>query len=610
MATPIRRTPWHVHCCVRREMPGRTRATAWDAAYEAERGAAIAWRTRWAAALCVLCLVVACADVALARPEAEALRLKFLGVFLALSVGIGLATLSPVGRRHPRPIAVAFGIGITLTLSVYGRMIPDGIAITVAALCATVMGLAILVPWGAVPQAILGGAVVVVYGGLWLGSLGDSSALLSMVVSASLVGVVGAAHLDRYRRTCYVQAWQQARLAAFGHELTEQAQPSDVAARLLAHAGTLIPADVCLVAQVTSAADGSRVVRVTHAGGDAPALAEQFLGFEVPCDSPLLADVFGRGVLSMPGDASDSELGRVFALQPDVRALYLALQRGIERLGVIVWTRRWPFADMERELAERLADPAALALQTARLLADLRETSRLKSEFVSTVSHELRTPLNVILGFADMARDPGFEPAERMRCLDRIEAAGRELLTLIESTLEVGKLEAQRSPVRIETVRLPAFWADLGQTCAAIPRQEGVRLEWGGPVPNLTISTDPHKLRVIIRNLVGNALKFTPQGHVRAALHVAGDRLVVSVADTGIGIRPEDQQVIFEMFRQGDGSDARRFGGTGLGLYIVRRFAEQLGASIELESAPGRGATFRVALPVVPAGDQHARRAA
>jgi signal transduction histidine kinase len=591
-------------------MQRRKPATAWDAAYEAERDAAIVWRTRWAVALCVLCLMVACADVALARPTAEGLRLKFLAAFLALSTGIGIATLLPAGRRNPRPIAVAFGVGIVLTIDVYSLMVPNGIAIGGASLCAAVMGLAILVPWGAVPQAIVGLVAVAAYGSLWLTSGADTSALLSIVVSASIVGVVGASLLDRYRRTAYVQAWQQTRVAALGHELAEQEQPSDVAARLVSHATALIAADICLVAQASPTSEGPRMLRVTHVGGAVPALAEQLVGFEMSSDSPLVGDIVARGVLSMPADAPDSELGRILANQPEVRALYVALQRGAEVLGVVAWIRRRDFAEAERQLVARLADPAALALKTVRLLSDLRESSRLKSEFVSTVSHELRTPLNVILGFADMARDVGFDPPERERCLSRIETAGRELLTLIESTLEVGRLEASRSPVRIETIRLPAFWSDLGHTCATIPREQAVRFEWASDVPDVAIATDPHKLRVIVRNLVGNALKFTTHGHVRAGLQMEGDRLIVSVADTGIGIRAEDQQVIFEMFRQGDGSDARRFGGTGLGLYIVRRFAEQLGATITLDSTPGRGATFHVALPVVPANDERARRAA
>src|SRR6185369_5692019 len=101
----------------------------------------------------------------------------------------------------------------------------------------------------------------------------------------------------------------------------------------------------CLIAQLAPGADGPRVLRVTHVGGAAPTLGEQFVGFEIPCDSPLLVDMLGRGVLSMPADAPDSELGRVLALQADVRALYVVLQRGQEVLGVMAWTRRRRFAE-------------------------------------------------------------------------------------------------------------------------------------------------------------------------------------------------------------------------------------------------------------------------
>jgi signal transduction histidine kinase len=592
-------------------MRRRQPATAWDAAYGVERDATIVWRLRWAVWLCVLCLVVACTDVAMARPEAGALRLKFLGAFLGLSFIVGLTTLLPDGHRNPRPLAVVFGLGIILTLDLYGLAIPHGIAITGAALCATVMGLAILVPWGTGAQSIVSATAVAAYGGLSLLGNDDTSALFSIVLSGSLVGIVGASLLDRYRRGSYVQAWQQERLAALGHDLAQQEHSSDVAARLVFHATALIPADVCLVAPLVPSTDGGpRVLRVTHVGGAKPALAEPLRGLELPCDSPIVADILRRGVLLMPTEAPASDLGRIIAAQPDVHALYAALVCGAEVLGVLSWIRHRPFAPAERQLAAHLAEPAALALNTVRLLTDLRESSRLKSEFVSTVSHELRTPLNVILGFAEMARDVAFAAPERAVCLDRIEGAGRELLTLIESTLEVGRLEASRSPVRIESVRLAAFWTELGLTCTTIPRNPAVRLEWNDDLPDVAIATDPHKLRVIVRNLVGNALKFTTHGHVRAELRVETGRLVLSVADTGIGIRPEDHRTIFEMFRQADGSDARRFGGTGLGLFIVRRFVEQLGATVDVDSTLGAGATFRVLLPVTPAQDERTQRAA
>jgi signal transduction histidine kinase len=136
-----------------------------------------------------------------------------------------------------------------------------------------------------------------------------------------------------------------------------------------------------------------------------------------------------------------------------------------------------------------------------------------------------------------------------------------------------------------------------------------VHLEWSDAVPAVSLLTDPRKLTVVLRNLVGNALKFTESGYVRVEAHHDAEGLVLRVADTGIGIRPEDQQTIFEMFRQADGSDSRRYGGTGLGLYIVRRFVEQLGGSVTVDSAPGRGSVFSVCLASV-GGVPSVRRAA
>ena len=122
-------------------------------------------------------------------------------------------------------------------------------------------------------------------------------------------------------------------------------------------------------------------------------------------------------------------------------------------------------------------------------------------------------------------------------------------------------------------------------------------LRWSEIAPTVRVETDIRKITVIVRNLVGNALKFTSAGAVTVDLAVQPGGLLLRVADSGIGIRPQDQAVIFDMFRQADGSDARQYGGSGLGLYIVRRFAEQLGGSVELESTPGVGATFIVRLP-------------
>src|SRR5262249_59210126 len=135
-------------------------------------------------------------------------------------------------------------------------------------------------------------------------------------------------------------------------------------------------------------------------------------------------------------------------------------------------------------------------------------------------------------GAAERPRDPGVGPAERGGPLSRMEAAGRELLSLIESTLEVGKLEAGRADVRLEEVPLPAFWAEVRRGCAGLPRRPEIALEWSD-APAIALKTDPRKLTIVVRNLVGNALKFTERGSVRVDVGLAGDALVLPVAGTG-----------------------------------------------------------------------------
>jgi PAS domain S-box-containing protein len=273
---------------------------------------------------------------------------------------------------------------------------------------------------------------------------------------------------------------------------------------------------------------------------------------------------------------------------------------GEEMAGFIVAiyrTRVGRFSPKQHRLTLGIAHATAIALENARLIADLQAASRMKTEFVSTMSHELRTPLNVILGFCEMARDPAADQGTRALCHERIEMAGRTLLELIEETLEVGKLESGREDLELEPVALPALWEKLGREYAVRPRGGEVTLEWGAAVPDLVLLTDARKLAMVVRNLVSNALKFTDSGFVRVEALLEPGTLVLRVADTGIGIAPEDHEKIFEMFCQGDGSDSRRHGGTGLGLYIVRRIVERLGGRVQLDSAVGEGSVFSVRLP-------------
>ena len=316
-------------------------------------------------------------------------------------------------------------------------------------------------------------------------------------------------------------------------------------------------------------------------------------------------------VLEIPGSTGLDDLQRLGARYGVARMLIVGIQRGGELLGILAFNQRTAeprFGEQRVGLAEGIAHQAAIALANARLVDDLQRASRVKSDFLSTVSHELRTPLNVILGFAEIGRDSTADPAQA-ECFAKIHTAGRDLLELIESTLSIGKLDAGRDELRPESVALREFWARAGAICGRLPRRPAVALEWEAAVPPATLRTDTRKLTVVLRNLVENALKFTERGTVRAAVRVHDGALVVAVSDTGIGIRPEDQTRIFEMFQQVDGSDSRRFGGTGLGLYIVQRYVEQLGGTVRVDSMPGRGSTFTVALPV-RAADQPSRDAA
>ena len=305
-----------------------------------------------------------------------------------------------------------------------------------------------------------------------------------------------------------------------------------------------------------------------------------------------------------------SELRRGLPGSDAYHALSVAVQRDGRLIGALTfYARDAACLSQGRRLALGFASQAAIALTNAELVRRLTEASRVKTEFVSTISHELRTPLNVILGFTEIAMDCAKELPELQEYLRKITDASTDLFDLIETTLAIGRLEAGRDEPRFETVALDTLWSEMHDVCSRMPRTPEVTLDWRDCEPGHVLVTDPRKLSVIVRNLVGNALKFTPRGSVTVSAAGVGDNGIrLAVTDTGVGIRAENQREIFEMFRQGDSSDSRRFGGTGLGLYIVRQYTAQLGGTVTLASAPGRGSEFTIELPLD--GRLGARRAA
>jgi PAS domain S-box-containing protein len=281
-----------------------------------------------------------------------------------------------------------------------------------------------------------------------------------------------------------------------------------------------------------------------------------------------------------------------------------ALRRGREMIGFHVACyrgRQEPFTAQQERMARGIAQMASLALANARLVEELERAARLKSDFVATMSHELRTPLNVIVGYNALLLDRvyGNVNVEQRDILRRMERSAYELLELINATLDMSRLEAGRLPLDLHDVSLPDFFAEIDSETRGVRDKPGVHFTWRIHPQLPRIRTDPLKLKVVLKNLIGNAVKFTEQGRVTVSAQPRDSWLEFAVADTGIGIAQDAQEYIFEPFRQGDGSTTRRYGGVGLGLYIVRRLLDVLHGSISVDSQPGRGSTFRFAIPLI-----------
>jgi signal transduction histidine kinase/DNA-binding response OmpR family regulator/CHASE3 domain sensor protein len=231
---------------------------------------------------------------------------------------------------------------------------------------------------------------------------------------------------------------------------------------------------------------------------------------------------------------------------------------------------------------------------------ELEQASQYKSDFLANMSHELRTPLNSLLILAKLLGDngPNTLTAEQVKFARTIESSGNDLLTLINDILDLSKIEAGHVDIRPEPVSLARLGTDLRQIFQPVAEQRGLDLEiaFDDSAPK-GIETDRLRLEQILKNLLSNALKFTEKGSVRLQVTAAGDRIAFAVRDTGIGISPEQQRLIFEAFHQADGTINRRYGGTGLGLSISRELARLLGGAITLESKAGEGSIFTLTLP-------------
>jgi signal transduction histidine kinase len=272
-------------------------------------------------------------------------------------------------------------------------------------------------------------------------------------------------------------------------------------------------------------------------------------------------------------------------------------------------------AKLRGRLEERTADLRAaneelrsLHLATLNMLQDMGDAQRAaesasasKSEFLANMSHELRTPLTAILGFTDLLVEECRRQPAVLEKLETISRNGNHLLAVINDILDLSKIEAGRMTIERVSCSPIEVVADILSLMQVRAQSRGLQLraEYVGSIPE-RIETDPTRLRQVLMNLVGNAIKFTSDGGVRviirlaeAAAETAIQRLQFEVLDTGMGMSPAQVKNLFQAFSQADASITRRFGGTGLGLAVSRRLVQMLGGDIEVESEEGRGSCFR-----------------
>jgi signal transduction histidine kinase len=276
------------------------------------------------------------------------------------------------------------------------------------------------------------------------------------------------------------------------------------------------------------------------------------------------------------------------------------------------------FAEMVKALGDREAALEATNREFERANTELENTNaelaranRLKSEFLANMSHELRTPLNAIIGYSQLMLDgiDGSLTEQQKADLQRVTVAGSTLLGLINGLLDIAKIEAGRMEIERKTIRLEPAIASVVDLIRPTAEAKGIaiRVEATGLPP---ASADPPRFDQVLTNLVANAVKFTERGAITIGAKREGLDIVVSVADTGIGISPAAQGYIFDEFRQEDASTTRQFGGTGLGLSIAKKLVELQGGRIWLESAPGRGSTFSFTVPIAAPTEAPAERTA
>ncbi len=365
---------------------------------------------------------------------------------------------------------------------------------------------------------------------------------------------------------------------------------------------------LCDAASAQCSATGALVIQTSTTDGEVIAATGTMMparGRRFPLSKSLASEAIETRSTVAVDDFSRSQrpLARVLpevGVGPMLLAPLVAHDNVLGVIGVVREPDSLGFAAHEARRLHIIADHAALALWKAELLEQAQAADHAKGRFLATISHELRTPLTALTGYEELLADQVIGPLQeaQLEVLDRMRSVTHHLTVMIEEVLAFSSLEAGRESVRPTEFLAADLLRSATVMIEPLARQKQLNIELDVPQEPIRLTSDIDKLRQILVNLAGNAVKFTDEGGVRLTVCRKDHEVRFAIRDTGIGIAMSDVRRLFRPFTQLDTGLTRRYGGTGLGLYISQRLARLVGGRIEVQSQPGRGSTFTLVLPV------------
>jgi signal transduction histidine kinase/putative methionine-R-sulfoxide reductase with GAF domain len=403
-----------------------------------------------------------------------------------------------------------------------------------------------------------------------------------------------------------------------GQDLTAILAYPDLVEAMVQHMNRALDTSACMVGRYEATHRTLRIEADYRAPHHLASAGPLLTGAYLPLDENVAIDdaIRTRQAVTIYADDPDAAAAARALLDEigDHAQLTVPMIKASNVLGAVTWYDQRPgrrFSDEDIQLARTLVAQATIALDNALLFGELEahahqlaEANQLRTQFLATISHELRTPMNSIIGFTEMLLDGiyGDLTERQLSRMDRIRENAYHLLTLIDDLLDLSNIEAGRMALHLELVGIGDSILTVMQTLEPDATVKGLALAYHADENLPRIHADPQRLHQIISNLLSNAIKFTHTGGVTITCRTIEQRgqlyVQTAVADTGIGISEAHREIIFDEFRQVDGSSTRAYGGTGMGLALTKKLIEMMGGTIWVESELNRGSTFTFLLPV------------